>query len=136
MQDIKNYSLETDQSDEELIQSLNETVTDSSDEDEDEEPPKEMVTLEAKPATDKVESSKEHTTVPAKPGIEETVPLNEPAALSTKPGIEESLPPNEPATLSTKQNRRVCAIECAIKYIKKYFPTVNTAKGKPWRLQT
>jgi hypothetical protein len=41
MQDIKNYSLETGQSIEELIRKLNETVTDSSDDVvEDEEPPK------------------------------------------------------------------------------------------------
>ncbi len=37
MQDIKNYSLETGQSVEELIRKMNETVTDSSDKDEDED---------------------------------------------------------------------------------------------------
>ncbi len=69
MKDIKNYSLETGQSVKELLQQYNETVTDSYDEDDDgdEEPPKEVVALEAKFTADKANSPNKPTTVPAKP---------------------------------------------------------------------
>jgi hypothetical protein len=56
---------------------MNETVTDSSDDVEDEEPPKEVVTLEAKPTADKAKPPNKSATVPAKP---EAVPPNEPTS--------------------------------------------------------
>ncbi len=107
MQDIKNYSLETGQSVEELLRKLNEVVTDSSDDDEAEElketvPPIEPTTAVAKTALKETVPPNEATTLVAKPALKETVPPNEPTTAVAKPTVNETVPPNETTTVAAK----------------------------------